>query len=54
MCGFMHVSIYAGMIGCYIAVSCERLLVVTARSAFVPMDNGIQFRCSALIVLLGS
>ena len=37
MCGSMHVSLYA----CYIAASCERLLVVTACSAFVPMDNGV-------------
>ena len=30
MCGSMHVSIFYAGIGCYIAASCERLLVVTA------------------------
>ena len=50
MCGSMHVSLYA----CYIAASCERLLVTTASSAFVPMDNGVFFCFTALAILLGS
>ena len=53
LCGSTHVCLYAGK-ECYAAASCERLLVVTASSAFVPMDNGIQFCCTALVVLLGS